>query len=49
MSDLIPLHSTWLRAGGRSAATINRRERLLYHAHDTLPYGLDQAHPSELA
>lgn len=49
MSDLIELHSTWLRAGGRSEATIDRRERLLWHAHDTLPYGLDDAHPDELA
>lgn len=49
MSDLIPRHETWLRAGGRSEATINRRVRLLWHANATLPHGLDDAHPRELA
>jgi integrase len=49
MSDLIPLHIKWLRAGGRSESTIAARERLLWHADDFLPYGLDQAHPDEIA
>jgi len=49
MSDLIPLHLTWLRAGGRSVRTIHDRERLLHHAQTHLPYGLDQAHTDEWA
>lgn len=49
MSDLIPLHTKWLRAGGRSENTILARERLLWHADEWLPFGLDQAHPDEIA
>ncbi|MES2211491.1 MAG: tyrosine-type recombinase/integrase, partial [Chloroflexota bacterium] len=49
MSDLIPPHLTWLQAGGRAARTIHARERLLYHANEALPYGLDNAHPDEIS
>jgi len=49
MSDLIPPHLTWLRAGGRSTATIDARQRLLWHADDHLPYGLDDAYADEIA
>jgi site-specific recombinase XerD len=49
MSDLIAPHLTWLQAGGRSPRTIQARERLLYHAEDTLPYGLDESNEDEIA
>lgn len=49
MSDLIPLHLSWLRAGGRSERTIHDRQRLLHHADAHLPYGLDNAHTDEWA
>jgi len=49
MSDLISLHLTWLRAGGRSPRTIASRERLLHHVDRALPYGLDHAAADELA
>jgi integrase len=49
MTDLIQLHATWLRAGGRSIRTINERRRVLTHAEAHLPWGLDQADGDELA
>lgn len=49
MSDLIPLHLTWMRAGGRAERTIHDRRRLLEHADARLPYGLDCAHTDEWA
>lgn len=49
VSDLIPLHLMWMRAGGRSERTIHDRERLLLHADRVLPYGIDQAHTNEWA
>lgn len=49
MSDLIPLHSLWLRAAGRSDRTITARERLLHHANTHLPKGIDEAHTDEWA
>jgi integrase len=49
MTPLLPLHLTWLQAGGRSPRTITARQRLLRHADLALPYGLDQADPDELA
>lgn len=49
MSDLIPRHLTWLRAGGRSTTTVAARERLLYHAEAHLPWGLDEADHNEWA
>jgi integrase len=49
MSDLIPLHLTWMRAGGRAARTVHDRQRLLEHAAARLPYGLDNADTAEWA
>jgi integrase/recombinase XerD len=49
MSDLIPIHLMYLRAGGYAERTVVARERLLYHAHSCLPYGLDQADRNEIA
>lgn len=49
MSDLIPAHLTWLTAGGRSTRTIHDRKRVLEHADDRLPWGVDEADPAELA
>lgn len=47
MSDLIPLHLMWMRAGGRSPRTIHDRGRLLEHADRVLPYGIEEAHTDE--
>lgn len=49
MSELIPLYLAWLRAGGRSANTIRKRQWLLQHADQHLPYGVDNADPDEWA
>lgn len=49
MSDLLPAHLTWLRAAGRSARTIAARRRVLIHADEHLPWGLDEADDGELA
>lgn len=49
MSDLIPPHLDWLRAGGRSDRTVGDRQRLLHHADAHLPYGLDSADTDEWA
>jgi integrase/recombinase XerD len=48
MTDLIPRHLTWLRAGGRSDHMIHDRGRLLRHANSHLPHGLDEAHTEEI-
>jgi len=49
MSELVHVHLAHLRAGGYSKVTVDSAERLLLHADDYLPYGLDEAHPDELA
>jgi len=49
MSELVHVHLAYLRAGGYSTVTVDSAERLLDHADDYLPYGLDEAHPDELA
>jgi site-specific recombinase XerD len=49
MSDLIPKHLIWLRAGGRSVRTISARKRVLEHADNALPWGIDEADATELA
>ena len=49
MSDLIPEHLTWLKAGGRSKRTVHDRKRVLEHADAHLPWGLDEANGKEFA
>jgi site-specific recombinase XerD len=49
MSDLIPEHEAYLRAGGRADNTVACRVRRLHHAERHLPHGLDGSHTSELA
>lgn len=49
MSDLIQVHVKHLRAAGRAEMTIDARERLLDAVDEWLPFGLDNAHPDELA
>jgi len=49
MSELVHVHLAHLRAGGYSPVTVEDAERLLLHADDYLPYGLDEAHPDEAA
>ena len=48
-TTLVPLHVQWLKAGGRAETTLHGRERLLRHANDHLPYGVDDANSDELA
>jgi len=48
MSDLLPDYEKWLRAAGRADKTITARLRLLNHADQHLPWGLDQADESEI-
>jgi integrase len=49
MTDLIPLHLNWLRAGGRSPRTVEERQRVLVRAERELPWGLEEAAPDEIA
>lgn len=48
MSDLIPRHSAWLRAIGRSEHTVMCRQRRLRHADTHLPHGIDGSHTDEI-
>lgn len=47
-TELIHAHLTWLQAAGRAANTINDRARLLRHANQHLPHGLDYASEDEI-
>jgi site-specific recombinase XerD len=49
MSDLIPEHLTWFKAGGASKRTVDDRKRVLEHADARLPWGLDEANQPEFA
>jgi site-specific recombinase XerD len=47
--DLIDRHLADLEAAGYATTTIHARARMLCWADENLPYGLDSAHPDEIA
>lgn len=49
MTDLIPAHLSWLRAGGASQRTVLDREGVLHRANRALPLGLEIVQEEDIA